>query len=459
MQIKRFYAKSMTVALRLIKEEFGPDAVILSARTVGSGRGLFGASREPAVEVTAAQDTVAPAAVTYGRLSASPRTPAAAEPEPSERSRGLFHSLNQSLRQLAFRRRASEASPGDLPATSSLATWQQHLWAQEVHGDLATEIIAHLQRCPAGDVPSEFRRRLESLGLGSTTHTDPPRFLVLVGPAGVGKTTTAIKLAAGRIARSQPTALLTLDDRRIGAFAQLRIYADILGIPLASAGSASEVGRALERFGAVGTVIVDTPGISPGEEERRRELMETLSALPAAERHLTLALNTRAPDLRRMADAWKDTALNGLIFTRLDETEVWGPALNLATHMRLPVSYAAHGPRIPEDLASDALTMILERLTPPPALADRRPADDRSAAAGGFDSAPARLVANRSSDLYHRPGCRWVRKIKPVNLIHFTASEEAESRHYIACRNCNPDQPAPVYDAIAGGDMRLAGTR
>ncbi len=457
MQIKRFEAKSMTLALHMIKAEFGPDAVILSARSTRSGRGVFGARREAGVEVTAAQDTCVPGAVDDGRAVA--RAPVGSGPEPSERSRGLFRSLNQSLRQLAVRRRPPEEPLRDLPEASPVAAWQQHLSAQELNGELITEIIEHLQRHSGGDLGVEFQRRLESLGLRSAVDADSPRVLALVGCAGVGKTTTAIKIAAGLAARQHPTALLTLDDRRIGALAQLRIYADILRLPLAAAASPAEASRALKRLGPTGTVIVDTPGISPGEEERRVELIEVLSALPAAELHLALAVNTRAEELRRNVEVWRDTPLSGLIFTRLDETDVWGPALSLAVQTRLPVSYAAHGPRVPEDLASDPLALILERLTPKPAAAPRQFDYARPASGTAFEYAFPMLVANRSSDLYHRPGCRWVRKIKPENLIRFTAPQEAESRHFMACRNCNPDHSQPPADAVFGEGVRLAGTR
>ncbi len=291
MQIKRFEAKSMTLALHMIKAEFGPDAVILSARSTRSGRGVFGARREAGVEVTAAQDTFVPGAVDDGRAAA--RAPVGSGPEPSERSRGLFRSLNQSLRQLAVRRRPPEEPLRDLPEASPVAAWQRHLAAQDLNGELITEIVEHLQRHSGGDLGVEFQRRLESLGLRAALDADSPRVLALVGAAGVGKTTTAIKIAAGLAARQHPTALLTLDDRRIGALAQLRIYADILRLPLENAASPAEVSRALKRLGPTGTVIVDTPGISPGEEERRVELIEVLSALPAAELHLALAVNTR----------------------------------------------------------------------------------------------------------------------------------------------------------------------
>ena len=163
--------------------------------------------------------------------------------------------------------------------------------------------------------------------------------------------------------------------------------------------------------------------------------------------------------LQRTAAAWTGVPLSGLIVTRLDETDIWGPALNLALQVGVPLSYAAHGPRIPEDLAPDALTMILERLVPRPEAASSAGEESQAMADSGLEPVPVMLVANRSSDLYHRPGCRWVRKIKPENLIRFAAPHEAESRHFMPCRNCNPDQSDFAADAISAEGVRVAGTR
>ncbi|MCU0560738.1 MAG: hypothetical protein MUD16_11180 [Desulfobacterales bacterium] len=456
MQIKRFEAKSMTLALRQIKEEFGPDAVILSARSVRSGRGLFGSTQETAVEVTAAQDTAAPAA--FAPVRAAVASAPASLPAPAGNRHGLLRALNQGLRQLAFRHRAAESPLPDRSEAAGLGAWRERLLAQELDAGLTAELLGYLQRCGGGDLGAEFKRRLTALR-PQAAPADAARILALVGPAGVGKTTTAIKIAAARLSRGEPTALLTLDDRRIGAHAQLRIYAEILGIPLASASSAAAVGGALAQLGDRGTVIVDTPGISPGEEAQRAELKEMLAALPAAEVLVTLSASACARALKRAVDAWADTALSGIVFTRLDESDVWGPALSAALQAGLPVAYAACGPRIPEDLAADPLEMILERLMPSPRVDDRRPETGRLPAGAGAIPAAELLVANRSSDLYHRSGCRWVRKIKPENLLRFAAPHEAEARHFMPCRNCNPELAGPAADPSAGEGMRLAGRR
>lgn len=456
MQIKRFEARSMTLALQMVKAEFGPDAVILSARSLRSPRGIFGPLRPAGVEVTAAQDSAG--GIDRGRLQPPPPPAPAAVREPEDAGRGLFRSLNHSLKQFAIRRRPEEdlppqggAGPSPLPARHQL------LLAQEVERELAAEIIAHLERHPESDPREELMRRLESQGLRRRPEAEPPRALVLVGSSGVGKTTTAIKLAAGLIGQGRPATLLSLDDRRIGALAQLRIYADILGIPLTFAGSGAEAAGAAERVGAGGTLIVDTPGVSPGEEDRRTEIDRILAALPGAERYLTLALNSRERDLARIAAGWQGLALSGLVFTRLDETDVWGPALNLSVQTRLPVAWVSCGPRIPEDLCADPLAVLLERLVRLPEAA-RKPAA-RPPAGGGPDT--GRLVANRNSDLYHRPECRWVHKIKPENLIRFAAPAEAEARHFLPCRNCSPDQAAAgaFPPAAAGAGRCRAGMR
>ncbi|MCU0586163.1 MAG: hypothetical protein MUC46_08875 [Desulfobacterales bacterium] len=453
MQIKRFEAKTMTLALQMVKAEFGPDAVILSARSLRSSRGIFGPLRPAGVEVTAARDGTG--GIDLGRLE----RPVAPVPDAAPASKGsgggLLRSLNQGFKQLAFRRRPETGGPLQAGAASApTAGRHAHLLAQEVEGELAGQIIAHLAQRPGEDPCEELLLRLESQGLRRRPESDSPRAIALLGGTGVGKTTVAIKLAAGLIGRGRPAALLTLDDRRIGAMAQLQVYADILGIPLAFAGSPAEAGDALNRHGSEGTLIVDTPGVSPGEEGRCAEIERILSAVPGVERYLTLGLNGRERDLERIAARWRTTALSGFVLTRLDETDVWGPAINLSVRTRLPIAWVSCGPRIPEDFSADPLPMILERLLPPaeaaPKFAPRTPA--------GFGPGTGRLVANRNSDLYHRPECRWARKIKSDNLIRFDAPAEAAAQHFLPCRSCSPEkaQTDALAPVVGASDRRRA---
>jgi len=470
MQIKRFEAKTMTAALKMVKDEFGPDAVILTARSLRSGRGIFSAGAMSGVEVTAAKDSGSAGYTAAGSYAPIP-APERLAPQTAHGRRGLFQSLNQSLRSLGTRRRPAEPAASDAGAAPELAELYQHLLAQDLDRELATELVDHLKRLP-GYAPRLGTERLrpllagilQDMGLRRADSPSRPRAVVLVGPAGVGKTTTAIKLAADlRLRQHRAPALLTLDDVRIGAIEQLRIYAAILGVPLAVASSAEETRRALAGLGDADTLIVDTPGISPGESDRRSALRPILEMLPSREVHLVLSAASREKDLRRVVDAWQGVAIQRLAFTRLDEAGTWGAVLNLMVSTQLPVSWVSTGPRIPEDLVAEPLELLLDRMlptAPADSVRGERPGADRHGSVPSSRTNSARLVANRNSELYHLPGCKWVRKIKSDNLIAFATVAEAESRRFLPCRNCGPDHPGHVDDnAVVRDRTRISSYR
>jgi flagellar biosynthesis protein FlhF len=470
MQIKRFEAKTMTAALKMVKDEFGPDAVILTARSLRSGRGIFSAGPMSGVEVTAAKDSGSVAYTAAGSYAPLP-APERLAPQTAHGRRGLFQSLNQSLRSFGARRRPAESASADAGAAPELAELYQHLLSQELERELATDLVDHLKRLPGYDRRFGTERLrpllagiLHDMGLRRADGAPRPRALVLVGPAGVGKTTTAIKLAADlRLRQHRTPALLTLDDVRIGAIEQLRIYAGILGVPLAVATSPEETQRALAGLGDADTLIVDTPGISPGEADRLSALRPILDELPSREVHLVLSAASRDKDLQRIVDAWKAVAIHRLIFTRLDEAGAWGAVLNLMVRTQLPVSWVSTGPRVPEDLVTEPLELLLDRMlptAPADSVRGERPGDDRHGTAPSGRTKSARFVANRNSELYHLPDCKWVRKIKSGNLIPFATVAEAESRRFLPCRNCGPDQPDQVDDgAVVRDRIRISGYR
>ena len=470
MQIKRFEAKTMTAALKMVKDEFGPNAVILTARSLQSGRGIFSAGPMSGVEVTAAKDSDAAAYTAAGSYAPIP-APERFAPQTVSGRRGLFHSLNQSLRSFGARRRPADSPVSDAGSAPELAELYQHLLAQDLERELATELVDHLKRLPGYDRrfgPERLRPLLaglfQDMGLRRADSTPRPRALVLVGPAGVGKTTTAIKLAADlRLRQHRTPALLTLDDLRIGAIEQLRIYAGILGVPLAVATCPESTRRALADLGDADTLIVDTPGISPGEAERRSALRPILDMLPSREVHLVLSAASREKDLRRVVDAWKGVAIQRLAFTRLDEAGTWGAVLNLMVGTQLPVSWVSTGPRVPEDLVAEPLELLLDRMlptAPADSVRNERPGDARHGTLASGRTTSARFVANRNSELYHLPGCKWVRKIKSDNLIAFATVSEAESRRFLPCRSCGPDQADHVDDnAVVRERTRISGYR
>jgi flagellar biosynthesis protein FlhF len=477
MQIKRFEAATMTAALKMVKDEFGPEAVILSARTLHRNRGFWGGVRAAGVELTAAIDCEWPGN-RADRRWVPPRVapPAASPAETPTVRRGILNSLNASLRSIAGRRSRPAAPDGPAARSTDLAELHRHWTSQEIAPDIAMEFSEHLQCLPGYDPLAGLDRlrplaetALHDMGLRPFCEPSEPgsrKMMALVRPSGVGKTVLAVKLAAVEaLQHRRRVGLLSLDDRRIGSVEQIRIYAEILGVPCAVAGTPAEAQQRVEEWASLEQIIIDTSGVSPGEDEHRTEVQEILHAVKCREVHLVLNAVWRECDLMPIIAAWKKTPLSSLAFTRLDETRLYGGLLNSALRSRLPLSWLSTGPRIPEDLTERSLDHLLDRLWPyrrTPELQVKAVVHTHGPSTAAPEPAgwTAPLVANRNSELYHRIDCKWARKIKDDHLLRFASAAEAEAKNFHACRSCCPAEHA---SAVGGGfsleTARLSGCR
>jgi flagellar biosynthesis protein FlhF len=177
------------------------------------------------------------------------------------------------------------------------------------------------------------------------------RVVALVGPTGVGKTTTIAKLAALNVIGGQRrVGLITTDTYRIAAVEQLRTYANILNVPLEVVGQPQEMPGALERLRDRDLILIDTAGRNFRMDVYVQEMKTLLSAAPVDEVHLVLSLTTKPEDMDAVAEAFHTLPVHKLIFTKLDETLSHGAILNLMCKYRLPLSYVTTGQNVPDDL-------------------------------------------------------------------------------------------------------------
>jgi flagellar biosynthesis protein FlhF len=174
----------------------------------------------------------------------------------------------------------------------------------------------------------------------------------IVGPTGVGKTTTTAKLAARCVMRHGPSklALITTDGYRIGGFEQLRIYGKILGVMVHAVKDETDLRIALEELKGKHTVLIDTVGVS----QRDKMVTDQVAMLSAAgtdvKRLLCLNATCTGETLSEVVRAYQGGGLAGCILTKLDEAATIGGALDIAIRQRLALYYVASGQRVPEDL-------------------------------------------------------------------------------------------------------------
>jgi flagellar biosynthesis protein FlhF len=199
--------------------------------------------------------------------------------------------------------------------------------------------------------------------------------VALVGPPGSGKTTTLVKFAVSfGLASRRPTLLLSMDTYRIAAAEQLRRYAAILGLGCDVLETPTALAQAIEENGGKDLILIDTPGLGAGDLEIATGLARLLAARTDIDTHLVLPASMKGGDMARVAASYEIFAPQKLLFTKLDETDTFGPILTQAIQTGKVLSYFTSGQRIPEDLETATRKRLMELV-----LASRRPAAVRAA--------------------------------------------------------------------------------
>lgn len=185
----------------------------------------------------------------------------------------------------------------------------------------------------------------------------------LVGPPGAGKTSALIKLAIQYgIGARRRVQLLTLDTYRIAAAEELQAYAAILGIGCQVIENHATLEQALAEHSQADLILIDTPGLSRNEMED--DLAHAFTKAKTIDIHLVLAASMRSRDLARAAEQYLIFKPDKLLFTKLDETETYGPLVSQSVRLNVPISFLAAGQRIPEDIAPATQDTVLSLLIP-----------------------------------------------------------------------------------------------
>lgn len=363
MRVRKYYSKNQVEGFLKVKKELGPDAIILQTRKVRR-RGLIGFFMPPEVETIAALD-----------------------PRDNERSAhlpvgtGTGGYLEKDLVELkGMVQSLLERRPESKPAGETEPEGRGYLRDLLQEQDVDPVIIDDLFACfsegtkgPGMDRASLIPALQEQLARQLTTTPEKEcRILALIGPTGVGKTTTLAKLAARyALTFKEKVGLITIDHFRIGAVEQLKAYADIIGLPLEVAFTPKDLGGALERLENCDCILVDTAGRATGNKGQIDELSDYMDLLSPAEIHLVISATTRWQDIRQITRSFTKLHYNRLLITKLDETVSCGAVMNGAYHSGCPLVYLTDGQGVPNCLKlagdMDFAELILggERCIPP----------------------------------------------------------------------------------------------
>lgn len=418
MQIRRYEAVDMGEALKMVKKDLGPDAVILSSRKVTRGGGKFGMFGRPVIEVTAAIETPNVAerkddtprrytgARAYGNeadggarpasgldgagLEAMKRTAVTVEPildgiadirgrltamaaEAGGARNGSGEHLAGEVRELRsmmeylLDHTIEEKEKGDHKNYRALSKYlkEQGVAPEFIRG-IINEIKSQIGDGPAPDIKTlvytaaaRMRDTVMFCGAIGEADDEERRVIALIGPTGVGKTTTVAKLAASAQAAGKRVGLITIDTYRIAAVEQLKIYARILNIPLEVVLSPGGLKEAVRAFGSKDVVLIDTAGRSQRDLSQIDELKGYMAAVPGAETRLTLSAAASDTQLDEAVRNFSRIGVDGFIFTKLDEAVSNGAIYNQLAKTGLPASYFTTGQRVPEDIEEASARRML----------------------------------------------------------------------------------------------------
>lgn len=352
MHIRTFRAANLQAALADIRQQMGSEAAVLHTRQVRDGwLGWLGRTR---VEVVAGlkspQEEHHAAEATHVSTKLSQRLVSDSEP----------HAQLERLRQHLFRQGVGDIvveswlRQATQMATSRAGGSPAKLSYSQLH-DALRDVVTDRLECAAPIQAMPGQRRV----------------VALVGPTGVGKTTTLAKLAAGfRIQQKRRVGLLTIDTYRIAAVQQLEAYAQIMDLPMQVVQRPEQMPVALAALGDVDLVLIDTAGRSPQGEARIDQLQQLLAAAQPDETQLVLSATSSAASTNAVLRGFAPVQPTATILTKLDETaQMLGILAAMQQEHATPLTYVTNGQQVPDDIAlADAAE--LARLALPPSAAE-----------------------------------------------------------------------------------------
>jgi len=406
MQVKVFEATDMASGLKMVKEALGPDALILSTRTIRSG--AFGMIGKPMIEITAAVDNTwqepveksincgrrgtpqtqpeTRSDITYEEIWAqditSQKISLPQRPPVSQDIQNELAELRNMVKGLSNRMTGIDPSTLHKPYvepefiapthnTASVDPVIAFLIGYGINRETA-QVVARFTRDTIEQATNLDRTDLTALfkaAIARLFTTEKlldkrltrQRRISLIGPTGVGKTTTLAKIAAYYLSQfGGKIGLITIDTYRIAAVEQIKVYGDIMRLPVEVVIKPQELDQALDKFRDFDLILIDTAGRSPRNSLDLQELAGYLRPELGIENNLLLAATTRERELEETIKRFSILPINNFIFSKIDECDQLGVLLNIHYKHDTPISFLTNGQRVPEDFIMPTPTAIAE---------------------------------------------------------------------------------------------------
>ncbi|OFI06822.1 flagellar biosynthesis protein FlhF [Clostridium acetireducens DSM 10703] len=366
MIIRKYIVKNMNEAMTKIKRDMGKDAIIVSQRRIRKP-GFLGFFSKKKLEVTAAIDNTKKEEFTssgvelfkkvmekqksidktdekYKNEELSGIYEVAAEKEKQETSSAILNQIEEMKKMIDDVKKITQNT------TANKSEIEIKLENSDLIPDLVNNILSNMNLMEENiEDTQKAKKVIQNMVPDYSLKIEGP--MVLVGPTGVGKTTTIAKLA-GKLALIQrkKVGLITIDTYRIGAVEQLRTYADIMNIPFKVVFSIKEMEEAVHSMENCDIILIDTTGRSSKNTMQISELRAFIEKIPTKNINLVISATTKNKDINTILEGYKELKYNYVIITKLDETTTYGSILNIINISKKPISFITTGQNVPDDL-------------------------------------------------------------------------------------------------------------
>lgn len=370
MKVKKYVAQNMAEAMKQIRQDLGDEAVILNSKVTHTG-GWLGLFKKKKLEVIAALDMERKPSKVFVKEKKREQHPQHPNQKSLESNKNLHEEINEIKRMVQDITINQPIQMQNYP--EPIQIFCEKLYSQDLNmniihslGDELLKQWRSSQVDPSEQEISEWAKKhfteiLSQYDNGGSNVRK--KYINLVGPTGVGKTTTLAKIAAGEVINNRKKiAFITTDTYRIAAIEQLKTYANLLNVPVEVVYKLEDFQKAVKKYEDYDHVFIDTAGRNYREMKYIEELQKLIDFKQDIETFLTLSMTMKERDIQGIIKNFEILSIDKFIFTKLDETSTYGTLVNIIVQNKKGVAYLTYGQDVPDDVEVGSSQAIIKHL-------------------------------------------------------------------------------------------------
>ncbi|NYV67041.1 flagellar biosynthesis protein FlhF [Bacillus sp. Gen3] len=370
MKVKKYVAQNMAEAMKQIRQDLGDEAVILNSKVTHTG-GWLGLFKKKKLEVIAALDMERKPSKVFVKEKKREQPPQHPNQKSLESNKNLHEEINEIKRMVQDITINQPIQMQNYP--EPIQIFCEKLYSQDLNmniihslGDELLKQWRSSQVDPSEQEISEWAKKHFTEILSQYDNGESnvrKKYINLVGPTGVGKTTTLAKIAAGEVINNRKKiAFITTDTYRIAAIEQLKTYANLLNVPVEVVYKLEDFQKAVKKYEDYDHVFIDTAGRNYREMKYIEELQKLIDFKQDIETFLTLSMTMKERDIQGIIKNFEILSIDKFIFTKLDETSTYGTLVNIIVQNKKGVAYLTYGQDVPDDVEVGSSQAIIKHL-------------------------------------------------------------------------------------------------